>query len=152
MEVNLSHIISLFSATLLGAGIGLEREFSHKSAGLRTNTLICVGACLFTIVSKEMGVIYDSSSTRIAAHIVGGVGFFGAGAIIQDRGGVHGITTAATIWIVASVGISCGAGFYLLALIATIITMITLIGFGILEKKFNNRLSNKISESESQKN
>ena len=143
MEINLSQICSLLAATILGAAIGLEREFFHKAAGLRTNTLICLGACLFTILSKQIGALYEDSSTRIAAHIVGGVGFLGAGAILQDRGGVQGITTAATIWLVASLGMSCGAGFYSLAVITTILTIATLLGFGLLEKKFNEKLSRK---------
>jgi putative Mg2+ transporter-C (MgtC) family protein len=83
-----------------------------------------------------MRTALEGSSMRIAAHIVGGIGFIGAGAIIQDRSGIHGITTAATIWLVASIGISCGAGFYLLAIIATTFAIITLSGLGPLGKKF----------------
>ncbi len=152
MTIELSQIISLLSAAILGALIGLEREFSHKAAGLRTNILICLGACVFTIVSRQLGESYDDSSTRIAAHIVGGVGFLGAGAIIQDRAGIKGITTAATIWLVASVGVSCGAGFYALAVLATALTIITLLGFGLLEKKLNKRLSAENSKTVGSRN
>jgi putative Mg2+ transporter-C (MgtC) family protein len=143
METGLMEICSLLIATILGAVVGLEREISHKAAGLRTNILICLGACVFTLVSKNMGMLFNASATRIAAHVVGGVGFLGAGAIIQDRGGVQGITTAATIWLVASVGISCGAGFYLLAVLATITTTATLLGFKPLERKLKKKTSDK---------
>jgi len=136
MLTNSQQIISLTGAVILGAAIGLEREFNQKAAGLRTNILICLGACVFTLISRKMGAAFEGSSTRIAAHIVGGIGFIGAGAIIRDRGGIHGITTAATIWLVASIGVSCGAGFYLLAIIATTFAIIALSGLGPLEKKF----------------
>lgn len=122
-------------AALLGAVIGLERELSGKAAGLRTNILICLGAAVFTIISREMALETDQDSvTRIAAQIVTGVGFLGAGAIIQDRGGIHGLTTAASIWLVASIGMACGGRFYYLAVISTVIAIITLIGLGKLAR------------------
>ena len=126
-------ILSIILATLLGAIIGLERELSGKSAGLRTNLLICLGAAIFTIISKRMSVS-EGSTARIAAQIVTGVGFLGAGALIQDRRGVHGLTTAATIWLVASIGMACGAGFHGLAAISTLITIIVLAGLLRLAK------------------
>ena len=126
-------LIGIILAIILGSAIGMERELSSKAAGLRTNALICLGAAIFTIISREIGG--DSHSiTRIAAQIVTGVGFLGAGAIIQDRGGVHGLTTAATIWLVASIGMACGAKFYALALIATLIAIGVLIGLAKVEK------------------
>lgn len=121
-------------ATILGAAIGLERELSGKAAGLRTNLLICLGASVFTILSREMAAGTGGSVTRIAAQIVTGVGFLGAGAIIQDRGGVHGLTTAATIWLVASIGMACGARFYQLAVVSTLIAIVVLFGLGKLER------------------
>ena len=124
---------SIILAIVLGAVIGLEREFSGKAAGLRTNVLICLGAAVFTIISKQM-VSADGSVARIAAQIVTGVGFLGAGAIIQDRGGVHGLTTAATIWLVASIGMACGACFYRLAVVAALLAILVLIGLGKLVK------------------
>jgi putative Mg2+ transporter-C (MgtC) family protein len=128
-------VLSIILAVVFGAAIGLEREISGKAAGLRTNVLICLGAAVLTIISKQMGGGSSSDSlTRIAAGIVTGVGFLGAGAIIQDRGGVHGLTTAATIWLVASIGMACGAGFYSLAVISTFIAIIVLMGLGQLEK------------------
>jgi putative Mg2+ transporter-C (MgtC) family protein len=119
--------LSIILATVLGAAIGLERELSGKAAGLRTNVLICLGAAVFTIISKRMVEGSDGSLVRIAAQIVSGVGFLGAGAVIQDRGGVHGLTTAATIWLVASIGMACGAGFYKLACISTLLAVIVLV-------------------------
>lgn len=124
---------SIILAVVLGAAIGLEREIRGKAAGLRTNVLICLGAAVFTIISERMAGGQDSI-TRIAAQIVTGVGFLGAGAVIQDRGGVHGLTTAATIWLVASVGMACGAKLYLLAVIATLIAIVVLVGLVWLEK------------------
>ena len=120
-------LFSIVLAIILGAVIGLE-ELSGKAAGLRTNVLICLGAAVFTIISREMVEETDGSVARIAAQIVTGVGFLGAGAVIQDRGGVHGLTTAATIWLVASIGMACGAHFYQLAVISTLIVMVVLTG------------------------
>ncbi len=128
------YALSLISATFLGTVIGLERQLSGKAAGMRTNVLICLGAAVFTIISKKMSGGYDDSVTRIAAQIVTGVGFLGAGAIIQDRGGIHGLTTAATIWLVSSIGMACGAEFYKLAVITTVIAVVVLIGLARLTK------------------
>ena len=121
-------VISIILAAFLGASIGLERELSGKSAGLRTNILICLGAAVFTIISKRMVAGTDGSIARIAAQIVTGVGFLGAGAVIQDRRGVHGLTTAATIWLVASIGMACGAGFHVLAVVSTLLAIVVLVG------------------------
>ncbi|MFA5554026.1 MAG: MgtC/SapB family protein [Phycisphaerae bacterium] len=141
-------IIGLLLAVLCGAIIGLEREFSGKAAGLRTNTLICLGAAVFTIVSKYMGAPSLDSQTRIAAGIVTGVGFLGAGAILHDRAGVLGLTTAATIWLVSSIGLACGAGMYELALVATGISLIVLFGLRRVEGFINKLRKNKKSQSE----
>ncbi|MCK4753564.1 MAG: MgtC/SapB family protein [Planctomycetes bacterium] len=129
-----SDVLRVVLAVVFGAAIGLERELRGKAAGLRTNVLICIGAAIFTLISRQMTAGSADSLTRIAAGVVTGVGFLGAGAIIQDRGGVHGMTTAATIWVVASIGMACGAGIYLLAAVGTFIAIITLIGLGELEK------------------
>ncbi len=127
-----SDLLSIILAIVLGAVIGMEREISGKAAGLRTNVLICLGAAVFTIISRQMVAGTNGSVARIAAQIVTGVGFLGAGAIIQDRGGVHGLTTAATIWLVASIGMACGAGFYGLAIVAALTAILVLIGLGKL--------------------
>ncbi|MBW8003254.1 MAG: MgtC/SapB family protein [Planctomycetes bacterium] len=130
--MDFSEIVGIVLAAMLGVAIGCERQIRGKAAGLRTNGLICLGAAIFTIISQKMGA-GDTSVTRIAAQIVTGVGFLGAGAIIQDRGGVHGLTTAATIWLVASIGMACGGGMYLLAIISTVIAVIVLVGLVRLE-------------------
>jgi len=130
-------VFSILLAVVLGAAIGVEREFSGKAAGLRTNVLICLGAAVFTIISKRMAGENDSL-TRIAAQIVTGVGFLGAGAIIQDRAGVHGLTTAATIWFVASLGMACGAGLYLLAVILTLLAIFVLIGLRQIQQSLRH--------------
>lgn len=127
-------LISIILAALLGAAIGLERQLSGKSAGIRTNLLICLGAAVFTIISKRMTAGTSEATTRIAAQIVTGVGFLGAGAIIQDRGGVHGLTTAATIWLVATIGMACGARFYQLAIVTALIAIIALFGLAKLAR------------------
>ncbi len=137
---------SILLAVVLGAVIGLEREISGKAAGLRTNILICLGAAIFTIISKQMAET-GGSVTRVAAQVVTGVGFLGAGAIIQDRGGVHGLTTAATIWLVASIGMACGAGFYYLAIISTAIAILVLLGLARLAKPLERRKSKQKSQS-----
>jgi len=145
-------IIDIALALVLGATIGLERELSGKPAGLRTNILICLGAAVFTVISKQMAGNADTSITRIAAQIVSGVGFLGAGAIIQDRGGVHGLTTAATIWLVASIGMACGAGLRGLAVVATVAGIIVLVGLAKLgqtidKRRTENRRKNSSEDS-----
>lgn len=110
-------------AVLFGGLIGYERERNRKGAGLRTNILICLGSTLITHVSVEFSDNFGYTVTdpsRIAAQIVSGVGFLGAGTILQGRGGIRGLTTAATIWAVAGIGLALGAGFYWDAFIATV--------------------------------
>ena len=140
-------ILSIVLAIVLGTAIGLERQISGKSAGLRTNVLICLGAAVFTIISRQLAADQtDGSATRIAAQVVTGVGFLGAGAIIQDRGGVHGLTTAATIWLVASIGMACGAAFYHLAVISTAAAIFVLLGLGPLARTLERRVHNRKSK------
>jgi putative Mg2+ transporter-C (MgtC) family protein len=142
-------LLSIIFAVIFGAVIGIEREFHGKAAGLRTNILICLGAAVFTIISERMTAGTEDSVTRIAAQIVTGVGFLGAGAIIQDRGGVHGLTTAATIWLVASIGMACGARFYQLAVITTLLAIVVLFGLAKLARPLEQRHheKNKINDS-----
>jgi putative Mg2+ transporter-C (MgtC) family protein len=128
-----SDIAAILLAVVCGAAVGLERQLKHKPAGLRTNVLICLGAAVFTVISRQMADGQDSI-TRIAAQIVTGVGFLGAGAVIQDRGGVHGLTTAATIWLVASIGMACGAKQYYLAIITTVLAIAVLLGLAQVDK------------------
>jgi putative Mg2+ transporter-C (MgtC) family protein len=123
-------------AVICGAVIGAEREWHGKPAGLRTNILISLGAAIFTLISAKMAAQYNGDATRVAAQIVTGIGFIGAGAIIRAEGGVHGLTTAATIWLVAAIGMCCGAGFYFLAGIATAIAFLVLLGLVPIDRYF----------------
>jgi putative Mg2+ transporter-C (MgtC) family protein len=137
-----SDTVAILLAVGCGAAIGLERQLKHKPAGLRTNILICLGAAVFTIISERMAGGQDSI-TRIAAQIVTGVGFLGAGAVIQDRGGIHGLTTAATIWLVASIGMACGAGLYSLAIITTVLAIVVLLGLARVDRQIESGRRNK---------
>ncbi len=128
-------ILRLTAALLAGGVIGLERESQDKPAGLRTNILICVGAALFALVSGRAAAASGGDPNRIAAQIVTGVGFLGAGAIIQHRGAVSGLTTAATIWIVASIGMAFGCGRFALGVLGTVLTAATLFGLGLVEAR-----------------
>ena len=125
--------IRLVLSMVLGAVIGIEREIHHKPAGIRTHMLVSLGSCLFTVVS-----IYDFNMdpARVAAGIVTGIGFIGAGTIIveREREKIVGITTAASLWITAAVGLTTGAGSYALAIIATLLAFITLCMRKILKK------------------
>jgi putative Mg2+ transporter-C (MgtC) family protein len=133
-------LLRLLLAALLGAAIGLERELKQKSAGLRTNTLIAVGAALFTLMSLEMAEgVFGADPTRITAQIVTGIGFLGAGAIIRTGGSVQGLTTAATVWVNAAIGMAAGGGRYVLAIGATALTMIVLLALTRLENLIARR-------------
>ena len=114
-------------AAALGAAIGFERELRQKSAGLRTNILIAVGSALFTLMSLAMADSPGADKTRIASQIVTGIGFLGAGAIMRTGSGVQGLTTAATVWVNAAVGVAAGGGEYRLALTATGVTLVALL-------------------------
>ncbi|UCF39789.1 MAG: MgtC/SapB family protein [Gemmatimonadota bacterium] len=115
----------LVVAIFLGAAVGLERELRGKAAGLRTNVLICVGSTLFTWLSIEVAGPYGDPG-RIAAQIVTGVGFIGAGTILHSRGHISGLTSAATIWLVAAIGVAVGAGAVLEATGATLLVLLVL--------------------------
>jgi putative Mg2+ transporter-C (MgtC) family protein len=129
--------LRLVVAAMLGGVIGLEREMHHKPAGLRTNMFICFGSAMFTIVSWKLADMYTGDHTRIAAQIIPGIGFIGAGSILHARGSVSGLTTAATMFVVASIGMGCGGGLYLPAIIATLILLLALTVLGVLEKRYN---------------
>ncbi|NQT30152.1 MAG: MgtC/SapB family protein [Candidatus Saganbacteria bacterium] len=124
---DLTVIINLLAAFILGGAIGWLREMEAKTAGLRTHILVAVGSALFMIISAEMILISGIADPgRIAAGVVAGIGFIGAGCILQGRDSIRGITTAASIWVAAAVGMACGMGFYVGAIAVTIITLITL--------------------------
>ena len=131
-------IVRLLLATGLGAAIGLEREMRQKPAGLRTNMLIAVGSALFSLASIAM-VHYEGTSDRIAANIVTGVGFLGGGAILRGDKGVHGMTTAATIWVNAAIGIAAGAGEFAIASLTTLLTIVVLAVLAPIERYFERR-------------
>jgi putative Mg2+ transporter-C (MgtC) family protein len=125
-------LLQLGLATLLGGAIGLERELGGKPAGLRTNILICIGSALYTQLSLTM-VQGATDATRVAGQIVTGVGFIGAGTILHARGAVVGLTSAATIWVVAAIGVALGAGHYAEALLSTLLVLVVLQGLGRIE-------------------
>lgn len=128
-------ILRLVLAAVLGGVIGLERELKHKPAGLRTNMFMCFGAAMFTLMSDKLAGMYGGDHTRIAAQIVVGIGFIGAGSILHARGAVTGLTTAATIFVVASIGMAAGGGLYLPAIFATCLILICLSVLGVLETR-----------------
>lgn len=127
--------IKILTATILGLLIGYDREKKMKSAGLKTNMLICLGACMYTAVSLLSSEdVPTADPNRIAAQIVSGIGFLGAGAIIQSRGAVVGMTTAATIWLVAAIGITVGMGYPVVASLFTVTVLIVLTFIGPIYK------------------
>jgi putative Mg2+ transporter-C (MgtC) family protein len=137
-------LAKLLLATVLGGAIGLEREMAGKPAGLRTNILICIGAALFTQLSIDVARIGFTAdgrpfgdTGRIAAQIVAGIGFLGAGAILHGEGAVIGLTTAATVWVVAAVGTAVGAGAFIDAAGGTVLIMLVLVGLRPLERKLS---------------
>ncbi len=130
--LNLELLVQLLLAVLLGGAIGIERELKGKPAGLRTNVLICIAAVLFTTLSIRLSQGRGDPS-RLAAQILTGVGFIGAGTILHTRGAVTGLTSAATIWVVTAIGIALGSGAYVEALGATLLVMLVLAWLGRFE-------------------
>jgi len=137
--VVVSSLLRLLLAALLGGLIGLEREFKHRAAGLRTNMFICFGAAMFTLLSTQLAGI-PSDAARIAAQIIPGIGFIGAGSILHNRGLTTGLTSAATLFVVASVGMAAGGGLYLTATFATGLVLLAQFFLGHLEETFNLKL------------
>src|SRR2546426_10931832 len=134
-ELGWPHVLLRLSvAAVLGGAIGMERELRERGAGLRTHLVVCVGSALFTLVSAygfheflvNGGSLVRTDPTRIAAQIVSGIGFLGAGAIIRQGLSVRGLTTAASLWLVAAIGMASGAGYYSAALITTGLALLTL--------------------------
>ena len=130
----------LLMACLLGGAIGIEREFQKKSLGLRTNMLICCGCAMFTFLSAILAGDNNPDKGRVAANIVQGIGFLGAGLILHNRYRTSGLTSAATVFVVASIGMACGAGLYAPAAMATLIVLIALIFIGQVETRLNIKL------------
>lgn len=136
-----SDLFRLLIAALLGGLIGLEREAKHRPAGLRTNIFICVGAAMYTLLSDQLAGQHTGDHTRIAAQIIPGIGFIGAGSIIHARGDlVTGITSAATLFVVASLGMAVGGGLYLTAIFATALVLGVLSLLGLMERFLNLKI------------
>ena len=128
----------LLIAAVLGGAIGFERELKHRPAGLRTNLFICLGAAMYTLLSDQLATAHSGDHTRIVAQIIPGIGFIGAGSIIHARGDlVTGITSAATLFVVASIGMAVGGGAYLVAVFATALVLGVLSLLGLVER-FSN--------------
>jgi len=134
-----SSVARLILAAVLGGVIGLERELKHRPAGLRTNLFICFGAAMFTLLSERLAGV-PSDAARIAAQIIPGIGFIGAGTILHLRGLTTGLTSAATLFVVASIGMAAGGGLYLTASFATGLVLFALFLLGHLEQTFNLKL------------
>lgn len=132
-------VLRLILSVVLSGFIGLERQWHRKEAGLRTHILVCMGSCLIMLTSLHVFDIYKAmvtlDPTRIAAGVITGVGFLGAGAIIFERGGVKGLTTAASLWVMAGIGLAVGCGFYIAATMTTLLTLIVLFFLGHAEGK-----------------
>jgi putative Mg2+ transporter-C (MgtC) family protein len=125
----------ILMACAMGGVIGIEREWRHKASGLRTNMLICMGAALFTMLSAVLAGDNSPNKGQVASNIVQGIGFLGAGLILHTRSRVLGLTSAATVWVVAAIGMACGAGLYVEAAIATGIVYCALQFIGMLEAR-----------------
>lgn len=139
-------LLRLAASCLLGAVIGLERDMHGRAAGLRTNMLVSLGSALFMIISATVAELYSAGGSgdtglrvdpsRIAAQIIAGIGFLGAGAILKEGLNVRGLTTAACLWVSAGIGMASGAGLFELAAVVTAISLFTLTGMGYLDKLY----------------
>jgi len=134
-----STLARLLLAAILGGIIGLERQLRHRPAGLRTNMFICFGSAMFTVLSHRLAGV-ESDSARIAAQIIPGIGFIGAGCILHAKASVQGLTTASTLFVVAGIGMAAGGGLYLTACFATVIILISLVMLGRIESTFSLKL------------
>jgi putative Mg2+ transporter-C (MgtC) family protein len=142
MEFDLHLIVRLCAAAACGAAVGWEREWRRKTAGLRTYMLVTTGAAAFTVgaarLAEASAAVANTTPfdpTRVIQGIVGGIGFLGAGAVIQSRHSVEGLTTAAGVWVMGSVGVACGLGYYDLALATTLLTLLIMGVLGLVEIK-----------------
>ncbi len=130
MISELQIIMRLSLSVILSGLVGLERQWHRRTAGLRTHILVCLGSCLIMLTSLHVFDIYKNQTvldpTRIAAGVITGIGFLGAGAIINQRDGIKGLTTAASIWVVSGIGLAVGCGFFTAAVFTTMLTLVTL--------------------------
>jgi putative Mg2+ transporter-C (MgtC) family protein len=137
----------LIVASALGGLVGLEREVKRRSAGVRTNLLICMGAAFFTLLSAVLAGDLSPNKGQVASNIVQGIGFLGAGLIIHNHSRISGLTSAASVWVVASIGMACGAGLLAVAAIATIIVILALEIVGFLERRASIKIYSLIYEA-----
>lgn len=149
MDFSTDFLIRILAALVLGFLLGLERELTNKYAGLRTHILVCLGACIFTILSiygfptfvEGDNVVVDQAtglrdSGRVAAQVVSGIGFIGAGAVLRNGPMIIGLTTAATLWISAAIGMTCGVGMYDVAIMTTLLSVAVLTLIRVFERRF----------------
>lgn len=143
-------VLRLSVSAVAGAVIGLERYVHGRSAGLRTHVLVCAGSAMFTIFSlfaplyHQVGGPTTSDPGRIAAQIVTGIGFLGAGVIIKQGATVRGLTTAACLWVAASIGMAAGGGLYLISAFVTALTVLTLVGLNLFERRFEHSIYRRV--------
>ncbi len=137
----------LLVACLLGGLVGMDREFNRKSAGVRTNLLIAMGCAFFTLLSAVLAGDANPDKGRVAANIVQGIGFLGAGLILHNRNRVSGLTSAASVFVVASIGMACGAGLYAAAGVATVIVITALEVVGFIERRANIKAYSLVYEA-----
>ena len=130
-------VFRLLVACLLGGAVGIEREWKGQSAGVRTNLLICMGCAFFTLLSAVLAGDTGTNKGQVASNIVQGIGFLGAGLILHNKNRVSGLASAASIFVVASIGMACGAGLFLPAVIATVIVMVSMAVIGFVEWRVN---------------
>ena len=140
-------VTRLLAACLLGGLIGLERETKRRAAGVRTNLLVCMGCAFFTLLSAVLAGDANPDKGRVASNIVQGIGFLGAGLIIHNRSRISGLTSAATVFVVASIGMACGAGLFAAAAVATVIVVLALQVVGFLERRANIKIYPLIYEA-----
>ena len=135
-----SMLLDILLAIVLGFAIGFEREITNKWAGLRTHMLVCLGSCIFTLLSIHAFPVFAHSPqadpARIAAQILTGIGFIGGGTVLRHGYSIYGLTTAATLWITASIGMACGCGFTTLATVCTVLAVGTLVLIRLFEKHY----------------
>jgi putative Mg2+ transporter-C (MgtC) family protein len=140
----------LLVACLLGGVVGIEREYNRQPAGVRTNMLICMGSALFTLLSPIIAGDGGNNKGQVASNIVQGIGFLGAGLIIHNRSRISGLASAASVWVVASIGMACGGGFYFTAVVAAVVVVVALQIVGLLERKANLKIYPLIYEARGQ--
>lgn len=141
MDIDWVLIFRLVAAGLMGGLIGLEREFRAKEAGVRTHFIVALGSALFMIISQYAFGTQQHDAARVAAQVVSGIGFIGAGVIIFQKNSIRGITTAAGLWVAAAIGLACGAGMYALAAAASLLTILVLELMNLVNRYFSEKIA-----------